>query len=140
MRHTFTTYAKVRGQGRPRVDYARRRTYKPAVDRSYEQRIKEDYINSGGPHFGSGPLRMTIHVYRSLPRSAPKRIDWEHDTKKPDATNIAKAVEDALNRIAYNDDAQIVISTTVKHERERRDEHFTVTIETIGGRRDYEAV
>ncbi len=127
--HTFTSYVKVRGQGRPRVDFTRRRTYKPDLDRSYEQKLKADYINSNGPHFGHKPLVMTIDVHRELPKSRPKRVTSEADVFKPDATNIAKAVEDALNGIAYYDDAQIVRAVCHKHERVRCREHLTVTIE-----------
>ena len=36
-------------------------------------------------------------------------------TKKPDADNIAKAVCDALNGIAYKDDSQVVDLTVRKY-------------------------
>ena len=134
MEHTFTVYLKVRGQGRPRVDYTRRRTYKDKADVSYERQIKEAYINSGGGWFGKKPLKMIVETYRSLPVSRPKKVSREHDTKKPDATNIAKACEDALNGIAYVDDAQIVEVHIIKHPRERVDEKLTVTIQEL----DYE--
>ena len=32
-----------------------------------------------------------------------------HPTKKPDADNIGKIVADALNGVAYQDDAQIIL-------------------------------
>ena len=35
-------------------------------------------------------------------------------TKKPDADNLAKAILDALNGVAYPDDAQIVTLTVRK--------------------------
>lgn len=131
MSHTFTTYVKVRGQGRPRVAYNRRKTYKAKADKSYERKLREDYVNSGGPHFGRKPLRMTIDVYRELPKSFPKKVTSERDIHKPDATNIAKACEDALNGVAYVDDAQIVHVDVRKHDRERQREHLTITIEEV---------
>ena len=131
MEHTFTVYLKVRGQGRPRVDYTRRRTYKDKQDVNYERQIREAYINSGGGWFGNKPLEMIVETYRSLPKSAPKKLTREHDTKKPDATNVAKACEDALNGIAYVDDAQIVDIHIIKHPRERVNEKLTVTIREV---------
>ena len=128
MEHTFDVYLKVRGQGRPRVDYNRRRTYKDKADVTYERQIREAYINSGGVWFGDKPLEMVVETYRSLPKSAPKRITRDIDTHRPDATNCAKACEDALNGIAYVDDAQIVDIHIIKHPRERVTEKLTITI------------
>ena len=41
------------------------------------------------------------------PTSLPKRVT-EH-IKKPDISNLVKAVEDALRNIFYRDDSQIVL-------------------------------
>lgn len=119
MRHEFTVYGKVRGQGRPRVDFTRRRTYKPEEDRRYERKIKEAYINSGGGHFGKKPLAMLVISHRELPPSIPKRINTQSDTLKPDASNILKAAEDALNKLAYHDDSQIICALALKAPRKR---------------------
>jgi Holliday junction resolvase RusA-like endonuclease len=58
------------------------------------------------------PLRMRITACLGVPAgTATKRkarMLGELPTKKPDADNIAKIVADALNGIAYYDDAQIV--------------------------------
>lgn len=128
MRHTFTVYGPVRGQGRPRTTKAGH-VYKAQADRDYERSVKEAYINSGGPHFGDRPLALGVDVYRQLPESFPRRIRSERDVHKPDCTNIAKAVEDALNGIAYDDDRQIVIVNVVKHDRIRgRLDHVVVSL------------
>lgn len=119
MRHEFKIYGTVRGQGRPRVDYNRRRTYKDKKDRQYEEKIKKSFINSGGPHFGDKPLAMVVISHRELPKSKPKRITEEPDTLKPDASNILKAVEDALNKLAYYDDSQIICPIPFKCSRKR---------------------
>lgn len=132
MEHTFTVYLKVRGQGRPRVDYTRRRTYKDKTDVNYERQIREAYINSGGGWFGNKPIEILVDSYRALPKSAPKKLTREHDTKKPDNSNRLKAVEDALNGVAYVDDAQIVHDDVWKFPRVHRDtEKLVVTIRTI---------
>ncbi|MEX5590971.1 RusA family crossover junction endodeoxyribonuclease, partial [Pseudomonas urmiensis] len=52
-----------------------------------------------------------------------------YPTKKPDADNIAKAVTDALNGLAYKDDSQIVILSVYKQYGETP--QVGVTINTI---------
>lgn len=132
MQHTFTVYLKVRGQGRPRVDFMRKKTYKPKADRDYEGEIKKAYINSNGPWFGRRPIELTVETFRTLPKSTPLKVEREHDTKKPDGSNELKAIEDALNGIAYVDDSQVVHSEVWKHPRSRADEKIIVTIREIG--------
>lgn len=119
MIHEFRVYGKVQGQGRPRIHPSGRSLYKPPKDREYERKIKEAYINSGGEHFGKVPLAMVVISHRALPKSRPKRVQMESDILKPDASNILKAVEDALNGLAYDDDRQIVLATPLKMPRTR---------------------
>lgn len=119
MIHYFRVFGEVRGQGRPRVDYNRRRLYKDKKDIKAERRIKEEYINSGGYYFGKKPLMMVVISHRVLPKTRPKKIQSEPDIYKPDSSNILKCVEDALNKIAYDDDKQIVLSAALKANRER---------------------
>ena len=119
MIHEFKVYGEVRGQGRPRIHPSGRSLYKPQKDREYEQKIKRAYIDSGGQHFGKAPLAMVVISHRALPKSRPKRVTHEPDVLTPDASNILKAVEDALNGIAYDDDRQIVLATPLKMPRTR---------------------
>ena len=57
------------------------------------------------------PIKLTATFYMPIPKSASKKLKasmagmWH--TKKPDTSNITKSVEDALNRLAYDDDSQI---------------------------------
>lgn len=128
MIHRFEVYGKIRGQGRPRM---RRNghVFKPKEDRVWEDRIKEAYINSNGVHFGSKPLIMAAFIFRDMPDSRPKYRAAEMDVYKPDASNILKSVEDALNGIAYDDDRQIIGAFPVKMPRVReRGEHLEVFI------------
>lgn len=125
--HSFTYYGEVRGQSRPR--FSKFGTYKPKKDKEYEQAIREAYIASGGINFGRSAIVMRIDVYREIPKSRPNRVRYEMDTFKPDATNIAKSVEDALNGIAYDDDKQIVSITVTKHQRRRLPERMDIYIQ-----------
>ena len=64
-----------------------------------------------------GPVIFCVVAHRHLPKSAPKRRIAEQDTYKPDASNIVKLVEDALNGVAYRDDSQIVGEIPMKAPR-----------------------
>lgn len=54
----------------------------------------------------TGPLNVEMFFYFAKPKSAPKHRLYP--SVKPDATNVGKAVEDALNGVVWDDDAQIV--------------------------------
>lgn len=124
MMHEFRVYGEVRGQGRPRIHPSGRWLYKPKKDVEYEAKIKREYIDSGGQHFGKRPLAMLVISHRSLPNSRPKKVSSEPDIVKPDASNILKAVEDALNGIAYDDDRQIVLPIPLKTPRTRLEKDY----------------
>lgn len=126
---TFTYIGEIRGQGRPR--FSKFGAYKDKKDRDYENAIREAFINSGGEHFGDAPIILTIDVYRALPKSRPQYVKEEHDVFKPDSTNIAKSVEDALNGLAWNDDKQIFCVVCCKHKRRRVLEHMDISIEAL---------
>ena len=112
------TYAgEVRGQGRPR--FARSgHAYKDAASRAYEGKIAQCWVEQSGACF-DGPVRVSISVWRHLPRSKPKGVTSEPDMLKPDADNIAKAVLDALNGVAWQDDSQVVALSVRKYPRLR---------------------
>lgn len=60
------------------------------------------------------PLSMEIHAFFPIPKNTSKKNKQLmlqgkiFPTKKPDLDNIAKAIADALNGVAYLDDSQIV--------------------------------
>lgn len=125
MLHVFKVYGTVRGQGRPRMTRSGI-VYKDKKDRDFEKLIRAAYKESGGVNFGESPIKLTVVVYRKLPDSKPKRMVSEPDTYKPDASNILKAVEDALNGVAYKDDKQIVNAQCVKMPRTRIEQELMV--------------
>lgn len=67
-----------------------------------------------------GPLSLRIEAYLPIPASKPKRWRQEAEhglirpTTKPDADNLAKQIEDIMNRVFYADDKQIVDLTVRK--------------------------
>lgn len=127
-RTRFTVTApQLRGQGRPRfrIIGGRAQTYKAAEDRAWEQAIRSAYFNSATGKDMAGfadEVEVCILTLRSLPKSTPNRVTSEPDLHKPDADNIAKAVLDALNRVAFRDDSQVVRLVVEKLPRTRRDD------------------
>lgn len=111
------------GKERPRFDSRTRRAYTPAKTRAYEDRIARAFRHAAiAEDFEiiSGPVELTIVAGFPVPKSYSQKSrasclqGTQSPTKRPDADNIEKAVADALNGIAYFDDAQIVRSAVTK--------------------------
>lgn len=126
---SFDVFGKVRGKGRPRFTSGGR-PYTPKATRDYERTIREAYENAPGrpPEPFSGPIAVSIMTYRQLPKSAQKGVLSDPDTHKPDIDNVAKIVLDALNGVAWEDDAQVVSLTASKLNRTRSPERLSVSI------------
>lgn len=118
----LTIPLKPRGKERPRWSEKTKRMYTPAATTNYENLIKLIYRQSyGAQMFPRGvPLDIRIRAYYPILKSdtlairAKKLTGVIRPTVKPDWDNIGKIVADALNKIAYHDDAQIVDSQTRK--------------------------
>ena len=122
-RLAFTVPIVGRGKGRP--NFSRRgpfvKTYTDAKTRAYEEQIKAAAIvaMAGRPPF-SGPVVLTVRVRRPFLTSATKKVrammlsDRIRPTSKPDWDNYGKSVSDALNGVAYLDDAQVVDGRAIK--------------------------
>lgn len=88
--------------------------YTPKKTVNYETLIRELFIVKY-PDFHplDGPVRMDLSAWLKIPKTSKKKTEAMEageirPTKKPDMSNILKAVEDALNTLAYLDDKQIV--------------------------------
>lgn len=102
---------------RPRVIKRRgmAHTYTPYKTRAFENRVLDYYMeHSKGYKFEQGvPIRVSINFGMPVPKSFTKKKRaqiaegelWH--TVKPDCDNLAKAILDALNEVAWHDDAQI---------------------------------
>lgn len=113
----FTIPGEPCGKARPRVvrngNFSR--AYTPEKTVNYETLVKLEYQRQcGDAYISEGGIHMNITARFAIPNSASKRkaqamLDGAiRPTKKPDCDNIIKIVCDALNGIAYKDDAQIV--------------------------------
>ncbi len=105
--------------GKQRARYAKRgnfvQTYTPDKTRNYESLIKEAAIEAmGSSEPLETPVTLYLYIRAPIPKSLPKkRIEaclngLEKPIKKPDASNVLKSVEDAMNGVIYKDDSQIV--------------------------------
>ena len=126
---SFDVFGKVSGKGRPRFTRGGH-AYTPKGTRDYEMAIREAFENAPGrpQEPFSGPIAVCIITYRQLPKSTPKSVCSEPDTHKPDIDNVAKIVLDALNGVAWEDDAQVVSLKVLKLNRTRSPERLSVSI------------
>lgn len=101
-------------QAKQRARVTRWGTHTPEKTVNYEAHIKQCFM-SAFPKFKpmTGALNVEILSLFTPPVSTSKRkvdqmlVDQIKYTKKPDVDNVAKIITDALNSIAYKDDAQI---------------------------------
>lgn len=111
----FEIEGKPVGKGRPRFKRMGNfvQTYTPEKTAEYEKLVRMKFQNAGGA-ITDKPVRVGITAFFAPPKSTKKRDRIEMlanlilPTKKPDCDNIAKIILDALNKIAYKDDAQVV--------------------------------
>lgn len=114
---------KIKGKARPRFNTKTGRTFTPGDTVSYENWVKMCYQNQDG-RIRKGSIRARIIAYYSIPKSySKKRVQSirnrdEYPVKKPDADNIAKIILDSLNKIAFDDDSQVIELTVLKRYTE----------------------
>lgn len=117
---------KIKGKARPRFNTKTGRAFTPGDTITYENWIKCCYQEQDGK-FINGPVKARIYVYYKIPKSYTKkrvqaiRDGLEMPLKKPDSDNIAKIVLDSLNKIAFDDDAQVVELTVIKRWTEEQE-------------------
>lgn len=104
------------GKGRPKFSThgGFPKAYTPAKTANYENLVKLAFQQSNQKPFEKdAQLRAEIKAFFPIPKSTSKKkraemLDFTiRHTKKCDADNLAKAILDALNGVAYYDDAQI---------------------------------
>ena len=118
----FEIPGEPQGKGRPRFSSKTMRTYTPTQTANYENLGKVVYqqASDGFQFADDAMLTMVITAHYSIPKSASKKkalmmvSEKIKPTKKPDIDNIVKVIADALNKIAYRDDSQIVRCTVEK--------------------------
>lgn len=115
MKVTFTILGEPVGKGRHRTTKTGR-TYTPAKTANYENLVAVEYQRQCGKRYFEKdvPLDMRITAYLQIPASASKKKQQLmlekkiRPTKKPDFDNIGKIISDALLKVAFHDDTQVV--------------------------------
>lgn len=111
----FIVKGKPRGKGRPRTTTiaGHPHIYTDGKTRAYEAEIRSAFVAAGGIML-TGPVVLRVRAEYAIPVSATARKRVEMLSGKampivhPDLDNVLKAVQDALNGVAYKDDSQIV--------------------------------
>ena len=122
------------GKQRPRFNSQTHRTYTPSSTRLNEQIIAKLWRNKYGREKVQGYITLAVYAYfrpnksDSKKTTADKLANKLRPSKKPDADNILKLVADALNGVAYTDDASITTMYCTK--RYAKDEYIKVVIDT----------
>lgn len=111
----FIVEGEPQGKARPRFSRKSGTVYTPAKTAKYEKEIRQAYIAVGGKLIPEGSYAVvTVDAYFKIPKSYTKRkrLDCEQNInrpdKKPDIDNVLKVVLDALNKVAYEDDKQVI--------------------------------
>lgn len=111
----FEIEGKPVGKGRPRFKRMGNfvQTYTPEKTAEYEKLVRIRFQNAGGV-ITDKPVRVEIVAFFEPPKSARKKDKIKMlanrilPEKKPDVDNVAKIILDALNKIAYKDDSQVI--------------------------------
>lgn len=123
----FVVPGEPTGKARPRVVNNGRFTqaYTPKGTVVYENMVRMEFQHAanaaGFLPILSGPVRVRIDAYYSVPKSTSRKrwremlAGWIFPTKKPDWDNIGKIVCDACNGLAWKDDSQVVDGRVLKH-------------------------
>jgi Holliday junction resolvase RusA-like endonuclease len=122
---TFSIPGPPQGKARPkvvRIKTGASVTYTPDKTVRYEEltRIRYRAAARGFKFADDAQLGVQITARYPVPKSKSKRVKAAmlsgqiKPAKKPDCDNIVKIVCDALNGIAYRDDAQIVLVQVAK--------------------------
>ena len=120
----FTVPGKPFGKQRPRVACRGKfsKAYTPKETIAYENLVKLFYAqeSKGEMFLEEAELEIEIIAYYEIPKATSKTkrekmLSGEiRPTKRPDIDNVAKAIYDSLNKVAYHDDASIVDSRISK--------------------------
>lgn len=127
---------------RPRFNSKQKSAHTPIETANAEKQIAIAYRGASIRKYGKTmlapkgvPVAIKIDCYTKAPKSWPSWIPkWLSPrmpfTKKPDWDNLGKTVTDALNEVAYADDAQVIAAHVYKHDMTAEThDHIDVTVQ-----------
>jgi Holliday junction resolvase RusA-like endonuclease len=117
----FDVIGKPYGQKRPRA-FRRGKflgIYAPKENVEYSVKVVNAF-NKVGKKYDDVPLVIEIQAFFKKPKLTKKEqaLDLpkhKFPTKKPDGDNIAKAILDSLNAVAYHDDSYVTELSVSKY-------------------------
>lgn len=111
----FTVPGEPMGKERPKFSYKTGHAYTPPATIEYQNRVVLFFKEaSKGLFYGDGAIILKIRAYYAIPKSASAirhrvmALGIVRPLKKPDSDNVGKCIADALNGVAYHDDAAVV--------------------------------
>lgn len=117
--YQFAIKGKPTGKARHRS--GRYGMYSPKSNTDYEHLVQWSFkLQNRDRKIITGAIAVDINAYFAIPKRTTKKriaemhIGEERPIKKPDADNISKIILDALNKLAWADDAQVVECTVKK--------------------------
>ncbi|WP_309087269.1 RusA family crossover junction endodeoxyribonuclease [Domibacillus sp.] len=119
----FTVYGEPVAQGRPRAgkDWSGNTVlYDPAKSRNFKEYVKIVAAQHRPAKLLEGPLQVKVKVYKPMLKRFSKKKLAEAEAgilrpvTKPDVDNYVKGIKDALNKVIWNDDSQVVDLTVSK--------------------------
>lgn len=132
--YTFEVTGEIIGKARPRMNTYTGKAYTPTKTKNYEYLVKQSFLlKYPNAEVLEGRASVSILALFQVPKSTSKKNSEKmlnkqiSPTKKPDIDNIAKIVLDALNKLAYKDDTQVVDLNIAKAYADR--EHLIIKIE-----------
>src|SRR5437660_9382526 len=143
-RRSIVVYAKPLAKARPRVALrnGRAHAYTPDKTQHAEWQIRQTWIDEFGIESAvNGAVSVELVAWLAMPKSVPKsRRALSSPIHRPDVENLAKTVLDALNGVAYQDDAQVVTLTAHKRylqpDQDNGPERWAITVlELVGPNR-----
>lgn len=117
---SFTVYGEPVPWKRPRFNGKSKHVFEDSKVKEYKEKVIQAYKESGGEYFEKDvPIMVEVYFFLGVPKSLShnKQLDLIADhrpTKRPDLDNIYKGITDALNKVAYYDDSQIISQSTAK--------------------------
>lgn len=107
----FTIPGDVQAQQRPRI--TKFGTYDPKESKDYKSFVRLVASKHAPAVLITEPIKLTIDVYRKIPKSFSKKKTQEalegtlRPTTKPDIDNLAKGIKDGLSKVLWHDDSQV---------------------------------
>lgn len=86
-----------------------------AKNKGWQQLVAESASRAIGAEpraLHTGPVHLDVTFYLPRPKSLPKRVT-DH-LKKPDLDKLVRSVKDALTKVVWQDDSQVVTLTAAK--------------------------